>query len=312
MKERPILSSESEVKRGSKIGIIGWGVVGQATGLGFAIRPENQLLWYDKYKEGPFSLAGLTRESEFIFVCVPTPVFSDESGIDLSAVEEVVSAVAPRIKNTNQVLVIKSSVVPGTTRQLAEKYPTSKFAMCPEFLTERNARWDFLHPDRVIIGVFEDEVGKRLERLHKDLLGKEVKVFITDSTSAELAKYMSNLMLASKALLANEFYGLAQALGVEYERIRWMVEADPRIGTHLRVPGPDGDFGFGGKCFPKDMMALLALGREFKVDMSVLEAIWKKNLRVRKNYDWEEIPGAVNHKGEVRELEKTVGIKEVR
>lgn len=282
----------------AEVGIIGWGVVGQATGKGFATNPKNQVLWHDndKNKKGSDSLEGVVKNSEFIFICVPTPVFSDESGIDLSIVEDVVDKVASVISGSDQILIIKSSVIPGTTKRLAEKYPNTFFAMNPEFLTEKNAERDFLHPDRTIIGAFESGVGERIEKLYNTIYPEDAIYYHTDPTSAELAKYMSNLMLVAKALLANEFYTVAQSLGADYDRVRQMVEADPRIGTHLRVPGPDGDVGFGGKCFPKDMMAFLAFGRMQGVDLSALKAIWEKNLKIRKNRDWEEIPGAVNHK----------------
>ncbi len=107
-----------------------------------------------------------------------------------------------------------------------------------------------------------------------------------------MAKYMSNLMLASKILLANEFYFLSKKSGANYESVRKMVEADPRIGTFLKVPGWDGDYGFGKACFPKDMVGLLSFAKEKKVDMSALSAIWEKNLKIRKKRDWEKMDNA--------------------
>ena len=93
---------------------------------------------------------------------------------------------------------------------------------------------------------------------------------------------MSNLMLASKVLLANEFYEISKAVGANYLDVQKAVESDPRIGTHLGVPGPDGDMGFGGACFPKDMVGIIGLAKSLKLDVSALEAIWKKNLKVQK------------------------------
>ena len=107
---------------------------------------------------------------------------------------------------------------------------------------------------------------------------------------------MSNIILASKVLLANEFYDLAQKVGANYLDVRAAVEADPRIGTHLGVPGPDGDRGFGGACFPKDMVGILGLAKDLKVDVSALDAIWKKNLKIRKSRDWETLPQAFKKK----------------
>ncbi len=99
-------------------------------------------------------------------------------------------------------------------------------------------------------------------------------------------------MLASKVVVANEFYRLTRKVGADYEEVRKAVEADPRIGTHLKVPGPDKDFGFGGACFPKEMVGLLAFAKSKKIDVSVLKAIWKKNLKIRKKRDWEHLDNA--------------------
>lgn len=279
----------------AKVGIIGWGIVGQATGKGLA--GKNEVVWYDKYREGGDTLEEVLDKSEFIFICVPTPMQSDYSGIDLSIVDSVVDIVAPQISGSDKILIIKSTVIPGATAGYAKKYPNVKFAMVPEFLTEKNPDEDFLHPARTIIGAYDKNVAERIKSLHQSMLPPDAPYFLTDPTSAELAKYMSNTMLAAKVLLANEYYALAQKLNIPYDPVREMVEADKRIGTHLKVPGPDGDLGFGGKCFPKDIVALLGLGRTLGVDLSTLEAIWEKNLKIRKNRDWEEIPGAVNDKG---------------
>lgn len=278
----------------SKIGIIGWGTVGQATGKGFARR--HKVLWYDKYKNSPVSFPKLIKESEFIFVCVPTPMFSDYSGLDLSIVESVVDTVASKIAGSRKVLIIKSTVLPGTTATYTKKYPKVIFAMNPEFLREKYAKKDFLFPSRTVIGTLDRKTALRIKRLYQAILPKNQPYFLTDPTSAELAKYMSNVMLASKVLLANEFCALARALGVDYDTIQKMVEADPRIGSHLKVPGPDGDLGFGGKCFPKDLVGILSLGEKLGVDLSALRAIWKKNLKIRRVYDWKEIPGVINRK----------------
>lgn len=280
----------------ANIGFIGWGIVGQATGKGLARNKKNKVFWYDKYKRSPCTLDEVLQKSEFIFLCVPTPMYSDHSGIDSSIIDSVVAEVAPKVAGSKKVLIIKSTVIPGTTAKYAKKYPRVKFAMIPEFLTEKQANWDFLHPARTIIGSKDRQVALRLKRLHQTVLPKDAPYFLTDTTSSELAKYMANIMLAEKIMLANEFYFLAQKLGIKYDAVRQMVEGDRRIGSHIKVPGHDGSFGFGGKCFPKDIVALLGLGRKLKIDLSVMETIWKKNLKIRKIHDWEEIAGAVNHK----------------
>lgn len=277
----------------TKIGIIGWGVVGRAVGEGFAKNKENEIMWYSR-TQGPWSPEEVIKECEFLFICVPTPMFDDYSGIDLSVVNEVVNFIAPKISGSDKILTIKSTVVPGTTANFAKKYPKVNFAMNPEFLTEANAPWDFLHPDRTVIGASSQSVAGRLTGLYRDLLGADHKIFITDPTTAEMVKYMSNACLASKVIFANEMFDLCTALGVKYEEVKEMVAADPRIGPHhLDVTTVRG---FGGKCFPKDVVALLAYAKEKKVDMSVLREVWEKNLKIRKIKDWEEIKGVVNGK----------------
>lgn len=278
------------------IGVIGWGFVGQATGLGFATNPKNKIFWYDKYKESQNTLDEVIEKSDFIFICVPTPIFEDYSGMDMSIVEGVIDQVAPKIGNTDKILVLKSTSLPGTIKKVSKKYPKVNFVMNPEFLTQRNANSDFLNPARTVIGAETDDIARKVVKIYKTILPKNQPYIVTDPTSAEVIKYMSNLILASKVLLANEFYEISKAVGANYIDIQKAVESDPRVGTHLGVPGPDGDRGFGGACFPKDMVGILGLAKKKKVDVSALEAIWKKNLKIRKHRDWEALPQAFKKK----------------
>lgn len=278
------------------IGIIGYGYVGSATGEGFSSNPGNKVFWFDKFKKSPNTLEEVIKKSDFIFICVPTPIFEDYSGMDMSIVTGVIGEVAPKLKGTDKIIIIKSTSIPGTTKKMQEKYPEVNFVMNPEFLTQERAKADFMKPFRTVIGAETQDLGQKVVDLYRSILPPDQKYFIVSPTSAEVVKYMSNLVLASKVLLANEFYALSQKVGANYLEVNKAVEADPRIGTHLGVPGPDGDFGFGGACFPKDMVGILGLAKELKVDMSALEAVWKKNLKVRKNRDWEEMPQAFKKK----------------
>jgi UDPglucose 6-dehydrogenase len=284
--------NKREQSSGFAIGVIGWGFVGQATGLGFGSSPKNKIFWYDKFKESQNTLEEVIKNSDFIFICVPTPIFENYSGMDMSIVEGVIGEVASKITGTHKILILKSTSLPGTIKKMSKKYPGVNFVMNPEFLTQKNANKDFLNPARTVIGVENKDLGFRIQELYKTILPKDQEYIITDPTSAEVIKYMSNLILASKIILANEFYFLSQKVGANYNDVSRAVEADPRIGTFLGVPGWDGDFGFGQACFPKDMVGILGLAKDLKVDMSALEAIWKKNLKVRKHRDWEEMPQA--------------------
>ena len=280
----------------NKIGVVGWGFVGQATGKGLAKNKQNKIFVYDKQRTSPLTLKKVIVKSEFIFVCVPTPMYSDYSGMSMAIVDEVAGQIAGFAKNTGKIVIIKSTVLPGTTAGYAKKYPKVNWAMNPEFLTQNNANYDFAHPHRTVIGASSKAVGGRVKKLYQTIYLKNQPYFIMDTTSAEVAKYMSNLMLASKVILGNEFYFLSKKVGADYEKVRKAVEADSRIGSHLKSPGPDGDFGFGGACFPKDMIGILGLAKKQKIDVSVLEAVWKKNLKVRKTREWEHISSAFREK----------------
>ena len=277
-----------------KIGIIGNGYVGHATSAGFSKSSENEIFVYDKYKESPNTLDEVVEKSDYIFICVPTPIFSDYSGMDMSIVEGVIGEVAGKVTSSGKIVIIKSTSLPGTTKKMSERYPNLDFVMNPEFLTQKNADADFLKPYRTVIGCNSAEAGEKVKKVYETILPPDQKYIITDTTSAEVIKYMSNLMLASKVLLANEFYDLSQKVGANYADVQKGVEADPRIGTHMGVPGSDGDRGFGGACFPKDTIGILGLAKELEVDMSALQAIWDKNLKIRKNRDWESMPQAFN------------------
>lgn len=116
-------------------------------------------------------------------------------------------------------------------------------------------------------------------------------VFQTDPTTAEMVKYMANCYFAMKVIFANEMFDICESLGIKYEEVKKLVSADHRIfDSHLDITTSRG---FGGKCFPKDLLALRALAAKKGVDTSVLDTVWKKNLEIRKVRDWEEIPGAV-------------------
>ena len=278
------------------VGIVGWGFVGQATGNGLAKNKSNRIFVYDKQRTSPLTLKQVVEKSEFIFICVPTPMHSDYSGMSMVIVDDVAGQVAGFAKGTDKVVIVKSTVLPGTTVKYQKLYPKINFAMNPEFLTQNNANKDFLNPTRTVIGASNKRVAIRIKELYQTILPKSQPYFIVGTTEAEITKYMSNLILGSKVLLANEFYTLSKKVGAKYEEIKEAVEADPRIGTHLGVPGPDKDFGFGGACFPKDMIGILGFAKKSGVDVSALQAIWDKNLKIRKNRDWEHMSSAFRPK----------------
>ena len=278
------------------VGVIGYGFVGQATGLGFGSNKKNKVFWYDKFKESQNTLEEVVEKSDFIFVCVPTPIFEDYSGMDMSIVTGVIDDIAKSIEGTGKVLILKSTSLPGTTKGLMKKYPKINFVMNPEFLTQINANRDFLNPARTVLGAESKDVAERVVKLYKTILPKNQPYIIVSPTSAEVIKYMSNIVLASKILVANEFYEISKAVGANYLEVQNGVESDPRIGSYLGVPGNDGQMGFGGACFPKDIVGMIGLAKKLKVDVTALEAVWKKNLKIRKTRDWEKMPQAFKKK----------------
>ncbi|EKD22792.1 MAG: hypothetical protein ACD_83C00267G0004 [uncultured bacterium] len=270
-----------------KIGIIGYGFVGQALAYGFSTA---ELHIYDKYKEGFESMKEVADQSEFIFICLPTPIKSDESGIDLSIINDTMTKLTKFTNGKQKFIILKSTIIPGTTMGFIKKYPKSLFAFCPEFLTESNYMQDFVNADRTIIGATNDEVSRRIVALFSQQFPK-TPIFQTDPTTAEMVKYMANCYLSTKVIFANEMYEFCTRMGIKYEEVKKMVTADHRIfDSHLDITT---ERGFGKKCFPKDLLALKALFKKSKVDTTLLDAVWKKNLKIRKVHDWEEIPFAV-------------------
>ena len=270
-----------------KIGIIGYGYVGQAVAYGFSTA---EIHIYDKYKEGFETLTSVVKKSEFIFLCLPTPIREDESGIDLSIIEDTLKKLTKLTDKTDKIIIIKSTIIPGTTVRFIKKYPKTLFVYNPEFLTEANYLQDFVNSDRTIIGASSDRVSLRVVALYRQQFTK-TPIFQTDPTTAEMVKYMSNCFLSTKVIFANEMFDICNKLGVKYEEAKKMVVADRRIyDSHFDVTSLRG---FGGKCFPKDLLALRALAKDNGIDTTMLDAVWKKNLSVRKVHDWDEIPFVV-------------------
>jgi len=273
-------------KKVFRIGIVGYGFVGQAVEYGFS---NHEVHIYDKYKNFE-TLPEVVEKSDYIFVCLPTPIRADESGIDLSIMDENVKELAKLTQGSDKIIIIKSTVVPGTTAGYIKKYPKSLFCFNPEFLREASFLQDFVNADRVVIGATNDQISRRVSALYQAVL-PVTPVFQTDPTSAEMVKYMANCFLATKVIFANEMYEICEKLGIKYEEVKEMVVADRRIlDGHMDITTLRG---FGKKCFPKDLLALRAMAKGKGVDTKILDAVWAKNLKIRKVKDWEEIPFAV-------------------
>jgi len=264
------------------VGVIGNGFVGESQI--FAFSPISEIRVYDVDPLKSTHTKEETHESDFIFVCVPTPM--DMGGNqDLSYIEKVF-----RDSKEGPIYIIKSTVLPGTTEMLQRQYPHLNIIFSPEFLTERTAKLDMLTQARVIFGG-DKALTERVEELFSERFMNRHFIH-TDSKTAEFIKYMNNTFFATKVSLMNEYYRLAQLVDVNWDDALYGFASDGRVGdSHLHVPGPDGKVGFGGTCFPKDINALINMSKEVGVNMNVLEAAWKTNLEIRPEQDWNKLKG---------------------
>lgn len=280
-----------------KLGVIGTGIVGGATGTTLSTRHE--IMYYDKFKT-PYNtsehLDVIAREARAVFVCVPTPM-KPSGAMDYSAIYNSLDALldaATRVERSPRELiaVIRSTAVSGTTDEVAKLYPF-RFAFNPEFLREKHAKEDMMKTTRVVIGANETDVGEFLVGIYQEVF-PQAQYIGTDIKTAEMIKYAANVILASQIAIANEIYRICEGVGVQYNQVKEVILHDPRIGSNIDVPGHDGDFGFGGKCFPKDLRALIHVAREHNVEPYLLDEVWRSNLAVRKKKDWLDIKGATS------------------
>lgn len=265
-----------------KIGVIGNGYVGEA--VTFAFSSISDVYVYDTNSMKTFCNLESTHNCDFVFVCVPTPMLKNGSQ-DLSYVESVFE------KSTNKpIYILKSTVLPGTTEMLINKYKNLKIIFSPEFLTEKNSKNDIINPSRIILGGHNTLINQ-VKKLF-ELRFKFKKIFLTDSKTAELVKYMNNTFLATKVSIMNEYKLLCDKVGANWEDAFEGFTSDHRIGdSHLNVPGHDGKLGYGGTCFPKDVNALLSFSKKYDIEMNAISGGWKTNLKVRPEKDWEENKG---------------------
>lgn len=275
------------------IGIVGKGFVGTAVAHGFSHQTGYgaDIRIYDIDPSKMVNdLDDTVNNSEFIFLSVPTPAKKDGSN-DLSILKSALNDINSVCTNDNNIILVRSTIVPGTTRKLQKRFPNLRFVFNPEFVTERSAAFDFINQTRVILGG-ESEYTSRVKKLYQSRFGEYLPVLETNFETAELIKYMNNLFFATKVSFLNEMRLLADKVGVDWNEAIEGFILDGRIGhSHIAVPGPDGKFGFGGSCFPKDIQALIKFGEANNVDMNVLKGAWKTNLSVRPEKDWEKLKG---------------------
>lgn len=258
-----------------KIGIIGNGYVGSAVAASY---PDDKILISDpKYPDISQPIERLKEKCRAIFVCVPTP--SLESGrCDTSILEQVLES----LLGYEGVVIAKSTASPIFYKQM-ERSLDLKLAHVPEFLTQARAKFDYVNPHKIVVGCkkkIRDEVADVL--LASAVNFDRVKIEYCSIDEASYFKYMANCMLAMKVIINNELYDLAQELELDWDKLSSIAKTDSRLGnTHWAVPGPDGERGYGGACFPKDTMALRDLAQSQAVDMPMLNTAIKSNKQYR-------------------------------
>lgn len=308
------------------VGTVGYGFIGNAVVELF--RPHCKVLIYDKAKEpnsesppntvivGIDLLASL---AEIIFVAVPTPMKPSgecHTGIVESVIQDLQNAALRQGRDLGSfVVVIKSTVPPGFTKKMQDKY-AMRILFSPEFLTEANAVKDFQTTNRVILGGDEEDArvvfkyfeGVWFDRVfpssafdpnHKD---GPVQIIQCDSTVAEMVKLSTNVHLTARVMVSNELYLIAQKLGISYDDVKILTQLDRRIGiSHMNVPGPDGQLGYGGHCFVKDTQSLAYIADQLGTvrqgvgpesnGSSLFEELHHRNLQIREDRDWEKQKG---------------------
>lgn len=223
-------------------------------------------------------LGPAAKEADIILLAVGTPMRRGDGYADLSYVYAAVEEIAPHLDGFT-VIVTKSTVPVGTSREIERRIRAlrsdAEFAVCsnPEFLREGSAIQDFMHPDRVLVGLDDERAEELMGRLYKPLALRNAPVMFVGRESAELAKYAANSFLALKISFINEIADVCEALGADVQEVASAMGKDRRIGEKFLHPGP----GYGGSCFPKDVSALIRTAREAKSPVSIVEQVERVN-----------------------------------
>lgn len=254
-----------------KIGILGLGYVGSA--VAWTHRNHKIIKRDPKFGAESASLDEI-YSCDAVYVCVPTPML--ENGYcDDSYVKSALSD----LKDYKKVIICKSTIPPSIYDDLKRKQLNMIHA--PEFLTAANATEDYENSDWVLIG------GERYwaEQAASIIASSTIKAqhyHITSIKTASLFKYIANSFLASKVTFMNDMYHLSQVLGIDWKEIKEIAKNDSRLGnSHWDVPGPDGKFGFGGACFPKDVSAIIEHANDHGIKLELLDSVRKINLKHR-------------------------------
>lgn len=275
------------------VGLVGFGYVGQAIESFFSNKCRTYV--YDKYKENLDTLTDVVQNSQVVFVAVPTPMNKNGScntDIVFSVLEDIKNEANSIGRSVDEfVVVLKSTVEPGFTER-SRLQTGLRLVFSPEFLTEANSIEDFKNTNRVLFGGRESDCVVVRQFFMKGLQPNAILGVCDNSTTLETVKLFANAMLATKVVFGNEMYELCQKLNIDYSEVMLLSSLDPRVGrSHLQVPGPDGDRGYGGHCFPKDIANLKYLCDKYQTKEKLISSVIDRNDEFRENRDWEKMVG---------------------
>tara|TARA_A100001015_G_scaffold227299_1_gene256764 strand:- start:268 stop:1116 length:849 start_codon:yes stop_codon:yes gene_type:complete len=263
-----------------KVGIIGYGFVGKA--LNSALSDSVQVIKIDpKLKNTIKDLKEFNPD--LVFICVPTPM-QDDGSQNIQAVSEVLSEL--KELNVESFTAIKSTIHPGNIKKIQNLYPN--FVYNPEFLREKHAELDFIHSNLIVFGG-----NKEVSTVFSSFYTQHTKCIcddyvFTDHETASLIKYTINAFLATKVTFFNEIHKLFNLHETDknWEAFIAAISRDSRIGnSHMSVPGPDGRYGFGGACLPKDTNAIVKYAKSLNCELSLIESTIEINNKIRESYD---------------------------
>jgi UDPglucose 6-dehydrogenase len=263
-----------------KIGIIGFGFVGKALKNG--LKDNIDCIEIDPKLDNDISDLH-DHKPEIVFVCLPTPMNDDGSqNIDLvkDAIDEL------NKYDSNILVVLKSTILPKYVIEISEL--TKNLVINPEFLRDMHANEDFINSEIIVFGG-EKENCEKLAKFYENHTKCMCKDYvITDNISASLIKYTINSFLALKVVFFNELKSVFDNLNSQNDWLKLIsaVSKDKRIGdSHMNVPGPDGRYGFGGPCFPKDVKALIEYSKEIGSELTLLNKANNINNNIRAQYN---------------------------
>ena len=258
-----------------KIGIIGKGVLGTAI-FDFFNEKNSEVIVYDKYKK--IGLFTDVLNCDILFLCLPTLFNEDTKTYDTNEINIICKLLSEH--NFNNIIILKSTVVPGTTCNLNKKYNLD-IIHNPEFLSEVTASEDFKNQNHIVLGSSENQKLEKCVNFYKYYF-KDAEISLMCSTESELMKIAVNNFYSSKLIFFNELYLLCQNLDISYEKVKdSMIKNNWINPMHTNVPGKNNKLGFGGMCFPKDTKAYLNFLKNNSEYFKIAEATVEENNELR-------------------------------